>query len=255
MPLDNKGGRIDKFVSVPYHKSMDQNVLPPQETANIQKKIPFVKIGAIIIFLILLFTTILYLNASKQKPNIQESKNILDLISPTISQQVPEYAKADTSALISDILIADLIPNNIIFEKQDVENPNNYTFYGTGWTGKNGETFVVTIEYDEKQYVIDRQILIHVKEIVTDLNSVSSTELTKKYIKFSPPTPFKCISLSVSSKFCEVFWTDTDIKKGIDITSPAYGLNETQIFYCEHHTGTPAYDWKSCNPGYKNTGI
>lgn len=171
---------------------------------------------------------------------------------------IPEYIKNDTKSLISDILISSFIPNNLAVEKQNVENPNNFSFYGTGWETPNKELLVLSVEYNQEKNIIDRQIVIHIPRILPDLDASSSSSLIKEYIKINPSIPFSCISLPTITKsaFCEVFWEDTNgVKKGIDITSPVIGLSETQIFYCEHHKETPAYSWKSCNLNYKDNGI
>lgn len=190
-----------------------------------------------------------------QTQNIPLKKQSSIIPTPTL---IPEYIKINVKSLISDILISSLIPSNLTVEKQNVENPNNFTFYGTGWETVDKDMFVLSVEYNQEKNIIDRQIVIHIPKILSNLDASSSSSLVKDYIKINPQLPFSCISLPTITKstFCEIFWEDTQgVKKGIDVTSPVQGLNETQIFYCEHHKETPAYSWKSCNVNYKDTGI
>jgi len=245
----------------------------PSETPKQKRGILF-EVIFVVAFLAVLFAILNYSNIlphSKLFPNqlgflphrqYKQQKQYSGVkTTPTITPipSVPEYAKADTESLVGDIMADDIIPSNLIFAKHDVKNPYNYSFYGTGWSGKNGETFIPTIEYNEQEIVIDRQIIIHVPRIIDKLNASSSSDIIKEYFKIAPINEFACISLPIenfTSIFCESFWEESrGIKKGIYVKSPVRNLNETQIFYCEHYPGTPAYSWKSCASEFSQTGV
>ena len=195
----------------------------------------------------------------RQVQNLGQNQISVTPPSPTPNSftPAPDFAINDTRNLINDMILPSFIPSDLKFEKQNVENPNEFVFYGTYWTTEDKEGFVSSVEYNTTNTIIDRQITIHIPPIKGVLDPSVSLELVKKYFKIIPSSSFKCIDLPTqnSSKFCEAFWIDEDVKKGINLTSPVYGLNETRIFYCEHHKGTPAYEWLSCSVNYKDTGI
>lgn len=223
-------------------------------------KISLKSIGIILLILIIILIIILILNYFNLLSfSSLPPKYLSFLPHQKVEKAIPKTAKTNIQDLIQDLLDPSLIPSKINFEKQEVPNPNNYTFYGSGWQGENGEVFIPTIEYNQDGTLIDRQILIHVPKTINNLDASSSAMLARSYIKAIPPTSFLCTTLvpkESKSIFCEAFWKDNNgIKKGINVTSPVRGLNETQIFYCEHYKNSPAYLWKSCNFKFKDQGI
>lgn len=214
---------------------------------------------AVIIFsaVALLLIIILVLNYFNMLPISQNVPQLKFL--PQKASLTRERVKNDTQNLINDVILTSLIPSNLVFEKQNVKNPNNYTFYGTGWTGKQGETFVITIEYNQRKEVIDRQIRVHIPIVIENLDIPNTVILLGAYFSLKPPSPFICTELPMKDSktiLCESFWQDQEgIKKGINVISPVKGFNETQLFYCEHHKGNPAYDWKSCDILFKDRGV
>ena len=172
---------------------------------------------------------------------------------------VPETAKREIKNLIDDLILPSLIPANIGFQKQDIKNPNHYSFYGTGWAGRKNETFIPAVEYDRANNLIGRQILVIIPRTMRNLTGSSSSALSREYLKITPPSPFFCAPFPLTgakSILCESFWKDANgIKRGIDITSPVEGSNGTQLLYCEHRLKSPDYSWKSCYYSFKDSGI
>lgn len=56
--------------------------------------------------------------------------------------------------------------------------------------------------------------------------------------------------------YCENFWEDEGVKRGISVQSPiSLEIKGVVVSFCEYHQNTDLYSWKSCTSEFANTGI
>lgn len=255
---------MEQYPPVPDNTSI--NPKPNRWQALAFLEIGLVEAGFVAVVLLILLGTLNYFNilsVSDVFPNQlgflprqtqpKTSQNT-SLYKPTVAPAptIPDNIIANAKFLMEDVLAPSFLPANSFFIMQGIENSNGSNIYSAGasWIGKDKERLSATVKYNQSQLITARQIAIYMPQAIVNLDASGSALLASKYIKIEPQSVFKCKSYLPSSKliFCESFWEDTNgVKRGIDVSSPVFGSNETQIFYCEFHKENPNYSWTSCS--------
>jgi hypothetical protein len=194
--------------------------------------------------------------ATERNTTSSNNTQTTNTVSITPVPTVPEYAKQDVREMVSEIIIPELIPDNMSFKNYDVEGAYGLKLYEASWVVEDKDGFIVVVNYDDKNQVVDQKIIVNTPLIEGSIDPVLSENIVKQYFQIDILSAFECVDLDSSSRFCEAFWINQDSSKnGLGIISPVKDVYKTKIVYCEYHKGSPTYEWKSCNPNYKDTGV